>query len=112
MTLTDIQKIIGSWSIQTFGKFQKPHEVHLHLIEECDELFSHLQDGEDKFNNSYLQDVSLEMADIIILLIGLAERHGISLESAILQKHMINLQRRWNPPDENGLIHHAKDDQA
>lgn len=47
-----------------------------------------------------------EIADVAIVLFGLADRAGVDLASAIEWKLAINRTRRWGEPDAYGVIEH------
>jgi hypothetical protein len=54
-------------------------------------------------------ELSLELADIQILLIDIAYVRKVDLTDATLLKHYINTLRKWGPPDERGVQHHIEE---
>jgi len=87
-----IIKEINDWQDKTFPD-ANPTSIFFHMVEE----FSELQ--KDKTDAS-------EMADIFILLVGLAHNSGVDLIQAVKGKFDINKKRTWGEPDENGVINH------
>jgi hypothetical protein len=68
-----------------------------HLLKEAHELVAKPTDGE-------------EMADIVFLAFGAADRAGVDLWAAIRAKFEINKSRTWGTPDVDGVVHHIRDD--
>ena len=68
------------------------------LAEECGELISairkHMKGGSIG-SGSHIGDIKLEMADVFIILLGMANMHGVDLEKAFREKEEINKQRIW-----------------
>src|SRR5690606_23293127 len=56
------------------------------------------------------QDDPLELADINILLLDIANLAGIDLEQATREKMAINRQRQWAIDDRTGLMSHVKEE--
>lgn len=85
---------IALWQAQTFPV---PGTAGLlkHIQREFNELCDDPTDGE-------------EMADMVILLVALAECQGLDLEFEIECKLAINRERTWSPPDEDGVIEHVR----
>jgi NTP pyrophosphatase (non-canonical NTP hydrolase) len=96
-----LQQRIGAWAERTF-----PHHTDLsvfrHLLEEVDELT-------DAYHEWGSQPRSLDevAADVVILLMTLMHRRGISLAGAIAAKQAINERREWGAPDASGIAHHV-----
>src|SRR5208282_5603365 len=55
-------------------------------------------------------ELSLELADIQILLMDIAYCRHVDLTDATLLKHYINSLRKWSPPDERGVQHHIEEE--
>lgn len=85
---------IRVWGRETFPDNTEAG-ILAHIKEELDELIENPSD-------------SLEMADLVILLVQLADLHGIDLERAVSHKNDINRRRVWLPADEEGIIRHKK----
>ena len=90
----DFQKKLGEWQRSTFPA--STHESKFkHLLKEIKELEENMADG-------------TEMADIIMLVVGMADIQGIDISSKLQEKFEINKQRKWGTPDEFGVVHHVK----
>jgi NTP pyrophosphatase (non-canonical NTP hydrolase) len=98
-TLTAYQQEIGEWSAKTFPKSTLPSTL-THLTHEVEELWQAELKDQPK---AYVEE---EAADVLILLIQFCNRAGIDLDSALRAKHAKNLQRRWLPPDAEGVVYH------
>jgi NTP pyrophosphatase (non-canonical NTP hydrolase) len=104
-----LQRSIGEWANTTFPD-HTDQSIFKHLLEEVDELT-------DAYHEWGSQPRSLdeEAADVVILLMTLMHRRGISLGGAIAAKQAINERREWgrgprvtgDMPDETGLSHHV-----
>lgn len=93
---------ITRWQEETFPNSTALSKVH-HLTEEIYELTNDIVLKKET--------VRLEFADCFILLMGAANRVGLSYEdlvNAIQEKHEINLKRKWGNPDINGVVRHEK----
>lgn len=90
---------ILSWSAETFPKRSQsgePRGIITHLDQEYIELVQ-----------SNYTDVE-EMADVVFLLIQLAEARGGDLDAALRAKLEKNKARVWpSEPDENGVYKHV-----
>lgn len=51
-----------------------------------------------------------EIADVLILLARLADRHGIDLAEAVRDKLAILRTREWGEPDADGVVEHVRGD--
>lgn len=94
---------ITSWQLATFPT-GTPISILSHLSDEISELC------EDLTNRK--ATAKEELADCMILLFGAAHRMGMSYEQicqAIENKHQINQARKWQKPDERGVVKHVKD---
>jgi hypothetical protein len=89
-----LQAEICQWQRRTF-----PHgtvdSVVAHLVEEALELAADPTDG-------------TEMADVAILLMGVADRAGVDLWAAVAAKHAVNERRQWGRVEANGVVHHVE----
>ena len=90
--LAIFQKQVLRWSSITFP-LETPESKLAHLKREVQELSEDIDD-------------ETEMADILILLVGIAEMKGVDLLAAAKRKMCTNLGRTWSQPDEEGVYHH------
>lgn len=96
---------ITKWQNETFGQATALSKI-AHLAEELQELVDDL-----KVN---AENRRLEFADCFILLFGAAASDGMNYEKileAIEEKMLINYQRKWGKPNENGVVNHIRDGQ-
>lgn len=99
--MTFIQKAIGSWAQETFGKARNPKVIFTHLKREIQELEEALEEGR-------ISDIIQESADVAILLFNFADSKDFDLLEAVEAKHRINVRRRWKAPDAEGVCEHDK----
>lgn len=93
------------WQRQTFPN-ATPQSCAAHLTEEVKEL-------KNAIANNDISNIREEMADCFLLLFGIADRCGFglqSVESAIIDKMIINLKRKWQPLGEYSK--HAETDKT
>ena len=83
--------------VRDWEQFHSPKNLSMALIAEAAELVEHFQwlTQEDSKNLSMekLEEVRMEMADIQIYLLRMAERLGVDLVAAAQEKMAINEQR-------------------
>ena len=93
--LTNFQEIYGDWADRTFPKSTDKSRIgHIKLeVLELDEN----------------PDDPLEAADIVLLLLHHAHRHGYDLLTATREKFEIIKKRNWLPPNEDGICFHVKE---
>jgi NTP pyrophosphatase (non-canonical NTP hydrolase) len=85
---TENQKTIAAWRVETFGTFPSPMRMAARANEEMAELIRALSsDDETKAVE--------EVADVLIILYGVAERLGFDLHTEVDRKMVINRARRW-----------------
>ena len=97
-SIGELQGAIVRWSDQTFGRAPTVTAKLNHLRREVQEL------------TAKPHDVS-EMADILILLLYIAQRAGTSGEgllAAAEAKLEILKRRQWGPPDAEGCCPHIE----
>lgn len=87
------QKEVTAWASATFPG-QTPKSKADHLLDEAGELNDDPSDGE-------------EMADILILLLNLAEMHRLDLFAEAEKKMKKNRARTWGKPDARGVVRHT-----
>jgi len=102
--LDHLQFLVGCWGDRTFPSHKQSgvRGPVYHLREEVEELIERFEVGED---------ISAEAADCGILLLMVAHLADFSLDDAIQEKHRINENRTWGPPDENGICHHRHEEE-
>lgn len=97
---------ISQWQKETFGQATAISKIS-HLKQEILELEEELKSIED---GSHSKTV-LEFADCFILLFGAAASYGFHYDDiieCIETKMVINKNRVWGKPDENGVVNHIK----
>ncbi len=96
MTLDTILAEVTTWQRGQFPH-ATPASLARHLLEEAQEL---QRDPTDR----------LEMADVLILLAGLADAQGVCLADVVADKLAINKARVWGQPDAYGVVKHVEAD--
>ncbi len=98
---TRIQKLqneIAEWSDATFGSDRPPTRPLHHLAKEIQEVIAKPDD-------------QVEYADCLILLLDAYRMAGGNTDELIetaFHKLMVNKQRDWGTPDENGVVEHIR----
>lgn len=90
--LRKLQADISEWAAETFPG-QTAESKAEHLLDEAGELLKDPTSGE-------------EMADVLILLLNLAQMGDIDLLQEVHKKMAKNRARQWGPPDARGVYHH------
>lgn len=106
--MRDLQKYVASWQEKTFGKNSR-HLTGMmeHLKKEIEELETEVDLYESVHKSkSHLES---ELADCVILLLGIAHGAKIDLELAVQKKMSENLNRKWKKPDKHGVCEHEDD---
>jgi hypothetical protein len=85
---------VVEWQHQQFPN-ANPEGITEHLLEEARELYDHPRDAE-------------EVADVQLLLAGLASCLGINLADVVRAKLAKNKTRKWGKPNANGVIKHVE----
>jgi len=97
ITLVEIQKRVSK--LEDLKGFSDHTLIQISLLigEEVGELFKAIRDVEHlKIDSaSRVNSVSEELSDILILLCSVANRIGIDLEKAFLDKEKVNIEREW-----------------
>jgi NTP pyrophosphatase (non-canonical NTP hydrolase) len=97
---------IGVWSTKTFPN-QTSISKLCHLTKEVEELKEAIAKKHSR------EEKALEFADCFTLLFDSARIEGFNasdIKEAMEAKYEINKNRKWGVPDENGVIHHVKDE--
>ena len=83
------------WYHEDSPRPQTPRNLAISLVLEAAEVLEHFQWGEAIADRQALAE---ELADVALYLLQLADRAGIDLEQAILDKLEKNYRRRWDAP--------------
>lgn len=92
-----LMKDTSAWAESTFPGQSTAAKAE-HLVREAQELLKTPWDSE-------------EMADVLLLLLHIANRAGVNLLEAARRKLEVNKKRKWGPPDDSGVYHHVKAEQ-
>lgn len=100
--MKQLQKKIREWQTRTFG----PSSGHVWG------LLKHFQSEASELRYAIFtrrkNEIREELADCVILLVGLADAHNIDLDAAVKAKMKKNEKRKWKKPDKNGVIEHVR----
>jgi NTP pyrophosphatase (non-canonical NTP hydrolase) len=91
------QETITEWSTKTFGE-RSPLSTAVRANKEMAELLSALENGE-------LEVACKEVADIVIILMQVAERLGMDLNYVVQLKMNINEKRQWEKKEDGSYGH-------
>lgn len=99
LTLKDLLREINQWQDETFTT-ATVQSAAVHLKREAQEVLKSIlyQEG----------DLSNELADVFMLVAGVAHLAGIDLEQAVVDKLAINKNRVWGEPDADGVVEHVR----
>lgn len=93
-TLDSVLTEVVAWQRQTFT-YATPASITEHLRREAIEL------ADDPTNLS-------ELADVMLLVAGLASNLGADLTTIVAEKLAINRRRTWGQPDAAGVVEHVR----
>lgn len=96
----ETQKSIETWRLETFGPFLSAMRMGARANEEMAELLRALSTGDPNAAN--------EIADVVIVLYGVASKLGVDLHDEVDRKMNINRARTWNV-DSTGHGYHVRD---
>lgn len=85
--MTETQKTIEQWRLETFGVGRKSVLAARMNVEVAELLLAVSQLDNDAY---------MEMADVYIVLVCLAEQYGVDLQELVNTKMRINRQRKWH----------------
>lgn len=94
-TLKDFQEYIFEMCKERgFKNNSDRGQLFAHLLEEAGELAS----SSRKFEKGRVEkeEIELEIADVLIFILHIANKYEIDLESAFRKKEEINKKRNWN----------------
>ncbi len=97
-SLYDLSKQLAEFArVRDWEKFHSPKNLSMALIAETAELVEHFQwlsqEDSESLPMEKLEEVRMEMADIQIYLLRMAQRLGVDLLAAAQEKMAINEQR-------------------
>ncbi len=95
-TLEALFQAVHQWQLETFPAATARSKV-IHLQEEVGELL------QDPSNES-------EIADCLMLIVGVAMVQGIDIHACLTKKFEVNKRRRWGTPDADGVVKHVQDE--
>jgi NTP pyrophosphatase (non-canonical NTP hydrolase) len=97
-TLKDFQEYVVQLEEERGFSKQSIIEKCLMLGEECGELFKAVRKNQKiKIdNNSKEHAVDEELADVLIFVLAIANKHNINLEKAFRDKEEVNKKRVWS----------------
>lgn len=110
LELQQLMDEVSKWSDETFKNSNAISKSH-HLQKEAKELTESLEKYYRIPSQRHRNDVRLEFADILILLVNTANSYGITAKELIILSYIkleINKNREWEQPDENGVCYHKK----
>jgi len=111
--MTELQQLMDDileWSQKTF-KDESTISKSIHLQKEAKELTEALEKYYRIPSQRHRDDVKLEFADNLMLIIACAKLFGITAKELIALSHIkleINKSRQWGEPDEDGVVLHKK----
>ena len=101
--LWNVETRIREWHDKTFPD-GTPNGVMVHMRREFMELQLAYQRRDMDIHH-----VAEELADLFILSVALGNFLGISVTRAVCAKMVVNMQREWQPPDDQGVIEHKRE---
>ena len=113
LTLTDAQAVVDEW-IRANGGYWPPLANLARLVEEVGELareLNHRVGPKRKKSGETEQDLALELADVLFVLIALANERGVDLDEALrrtLAKYATRDATRWTASEDEAQ--HEDDD--
>ncbi len=95
--LKDFQKYVSELEIERGFYHQNAIEKALLLGEEVGELFKAIRKAQNLGIDSKSQvcNISEELADVFIYICSIANRYGVDLEKALIEKEDVNKKRVW-----------------
>jgi len=105
MTITEAQRAVDAYVSQFKEGYWPPLSNLARLIEEVGELareLNHRYGHKPKKANEPEQDIALELADIMFVLVAIANEQKIDLDDAfarVLQKYQVRDAERWTRHD-------------
>lgn len=103
MTLAEAQGAVDAWVSQFREGYWPPLSNLARLVEEVGELareLNHRYGHKPKKADEPEQDLALELADILFVLLALANEQKIDMDDAfrrVLEKYRVRDANRWTP---------------
>lgn len=100
LTVREVQAVVDAW-IRENGGYWEPLSLLARLTEETGELareYNHRFGAKRKKASEGEADLALEMADVLFILVCMANREGVDLDAALaqtLEKYRIRDAGRW-----------------
>ena len=101
--MNETQKSVATWAQDTFGPVSSNARVAARANEEMAELLRALTTDDEAAG------AAEECADVVIVLMRLADRMGFDLRGAIDAKMMVNRERKWARDGSGHGYHHVGD---
>jgi NTP pyrophosphatase (non-canonical NTP hydrolase) len=108
LTLREAQGRVDAWISQFEEGYWPPLSNLARLIEEVGELareMNHRFGHKPKKAGEPEQDLAIELADILFVLLAIANEQGIDLDDAlgrVLEKYRVRDAERWTPVADGG----------
>jgi NTP pyrophosphatase (non-canonical NTP hydrolase) len=108
MTIREAQQAVDAWISQFREGYWPPLSNLARLVEEVGEFareLNHRYGHKPKKPDEPEQDLALELADILFVVIAIANEQKIDLEDAfarVLEKYRVRDAKRWTPLAEPG----------
>ena len=105
MTIREAQQAVDDW-VRPNGGYWPPLSNLARLVEEVGEVareLNHRHGAKPKKSDEPEQDLSLELADVLFVLIALANEQGIDLDDALrrcLAKYATRDATRWTSSED------------
>ncbi|MBX6365291.1 MAG: nucleotide pyrophosphohydrolase [Gemmatimonadetes bacterium] len=105
LTIAGAQRAVDAWISQFREGYWPPLSNLARLVEEVGELareLNHRYGHKPKKPGEPEQDLALEIADILFVLVAIANEQKIDLEDAfgrVLEKYRVRDAARWTPRD-------------
>ena len=103
--MIELQKEISKWAEATFGSVGSNMSVATRANKEMSELLQSLTEDD------WSPKAAEEVADVVMVLMRLADRMGFSVEAEVQRKLAINKSRQWKL-DGHGHGYHVKEQSA
>ncbi len=107
-TLSILQEEIGTWQARTFGEANQARGKANHLLLEASEVVDALAAYEAQPTLVRLDALAEEVADCIILALGIAASVGFDAALAVARKMAKNATRKWRKPGPDGVCGHVR----
>lgn len=111
-----LAETVREWALDTFGGPERIVGCARHMRREIEQealptaewLECTLAVGASLEAKAARELLAEECADIVILAMGMAAHAGFDLVEAFRKKMLENLDRKWLPPDIDGVIEHER----